>query len=111
MARRETKRDEPLCEPEISEVRANYHYGNYMRSLGSCKKSIIEPPPTPGLRRELSRRDEKQITGSKQIKRIPAELDPSGLPAGSGFGFEWRWRDTTGNLSKPIFDQIRVLMK
>jgi hypothetical protein len=48
---------------------------------------------------------------SKQIKRTPAEVDLSGLPAGSGFGFELRLRDTTANPSKPILDQIRVSMK
>lgn len=45
---------------------------------------------------------------SKQIKRIPAELDLSGLPAAEGFGFELRIKDTTANVSKPILDAVRV---
>ncbi len=48
---------------------------------------------------------------SKQVKRIPAELDLSGLPAALGFGFEIRLRDTTRNPSKPILDRVRVSMQ
>ncbi len=48
---------------------------------------------------------------SKQIKRTPAELDLSGLPAANGFGFELRLKDTTENPSKPILDQVHVWVK
>lgn len=45
---------------------------------------------------------------SKQIKRNPAKLDLTGLPAATGFGFELRFKDTTQNPSKPILDSVRV---
>lgn len=45
---------------------------------------------------------------SKRIKRNPAELDLSGLPASDRFGFELRIRDTTSNPSTPILDAVRV---
>ena len=48
---------------------------------------------------------------SKQIKRTPAELDLSNLPAASGFGFELRLADTTKNPSKPILDRVRISLK
>ncbi len=48
---------------------------------------------------------------SKQIKRTPAELDLSSLPAARGFGFELRLTDTSKNPSKPILDQISISMK
>lgn len=48
---------------------------------------------------------------SKQIKRIPAEVDLSGLPAAVGFGFELRIKDTTANPSIPILDSVRISLK
>ena len=45
---------------------------------------------------------------SKQIKRIPAELDLSELPPAYGIAFELRLTDTTGNASKPILDAVRI---
>lgn len=48
---------------------------------------------------------------SKQIKRLPAELDLSGLPAAHAFGFELRIRDTTSNPSMPVLDRIHISMK
>ena len=43
---------------------------------------------------------------AKQVKRIPAELDLSGLPAGFRFQVELRLSDSTDNKSKPIIDQL-----
>lgn len=48
---------------------------------------------------------------SKQIKRVPAELDLSGLPAAAAFGFELRLKDTTANESMPVLDRISVTME
>jgi len=45
---------------------------------------------------------------SKQIKRNPAELDLTGLPAAEGFGFELRIKDTTSNPSTPILDAVHI---
>lgn len=45
---------------------------------------------------------------SKQIERIPAEMDLSGLPAARGFGFELRIKDTTSNPSLPVLDSVRI---
>lgn len=45
---------------------------------------------------------------SKQVRRIPAALDLSKLPAAQGFGFELRLTDTTGNPSMPILDSVSV---
>ena len=45
---------------------------------------------------------------SKQIACSPASMDLSDLPAGFGFGFEFRARDTTENASKPIIDSITI---
>lgn len=45
---------------------------------------------------------------SKQVKRIPASIDLSQLPAGFGFSFEVRTEDTTDNKSKPILDSVRI---
>ncbi|MDP6358592.1 MAG: hypothetical protein QF473_25965, partial [Planctomycetota bacterium] len=45
---------------------------------------------------------------SKQIKRIPASMDLSGMPAGFGFCFEFRVEDTTKNNSKPILDSVSI---
>ncbi|MDB4339117.1 hypothetical protein OAA19_03300, partial [Rubripirellula sp.] len=52
------------------------------------------------------------ITGfSKQIKRIPASLNLSELPAGYGFQFEIRMTDSTTNRSKPILDKIELVFR
>jgi hypothetical protein len=45
---------------------------------------------------------------SKQIKRIPAEMDLAELPAAEGVGFELRVKDTTSNPSMPILDSVRI---
>jgi len=45
---------------------------------------------------------------SKQVKRIPASMDLSKLPAGYGFCFELRIEDTTANKSKPILDSLEI---
>nr|MBX2872211.1 hypothetical protein [Saprospiraceae bacterium] len=45
---------------------------------------------------------------AKQIKKIPAELDLSGLPDAYGFQFEVKITDTTENGSKPILDKLIV---
>ena len=45
---------------------------------------------------------------SKQIKRVPAEMDLSKLPAAHGLGFELRLTDTTANPSMPILDSVSV---
>ena len=43
---------------------------------------------------------------SKQVKRTPAELDLSDLPAGHGFQIELKLTDTTGNKSKPMIESL-----
>ena len=48
---------------------------------------------------------------SKQIKRIPAAMDLSKLPAGYCFCFELRLEDTTANQSKPMLDSIEIRFK
>ncbi|MBT3193793.1 MAG: hypothetical protein HN341_14695, partial [Verrucomicrobia bacterium] len=48
---------------------------------------------------------------SKQVKRIPASMELSGLPAGYGFCFELRLEDTTANKSKPMLDSIEISFK
>jgi hypothetical protein len=45
---------------------------------------------------------------SKQVKRIPASMDLSKLPAGYGFCFELRLQDTTANKSKPMIDSVEI---
>jgi hypothetical protein len=45
---------------------------------------------------------------SKQVKRIPASMDLSGLPEGFGFCFEFRVEDATENDSKPIIDRVSL---
>lgn len=45
---------------------------------------------------------------AKQIKRIPASMDLSKLPAGYGFQFEVRLIDTTENKSKPVLDKVEL---
>ena len=48
---------------------------------------------------------------SKQIKRIPAQLDLSELPDGFGFQVELKMDDTTENKSKPSIDRLTVSFK
>ena len=45
---------------------------------------------------------------SKQIKKTPAELDLSKLPAGFGFQIELRLTDSTENKSKPIIESMTM---
>ncbi len=45
---------------------------------------------------------------SKQVRRSPASIDLSGLPAGFGFSFEFRTMDTTENKSIPILDSVTI---
>ncbi|MEM6690848.1 MAG: hypothetical protein AAF664_15550 [Planctomycetota bacterium] len=45
---------------------------------------------------------------SKQIAKVPAELDLSSLQAGYGFQIELRLTDTTENKAKPIIDKIEL---
>ena len=45
---------------------------------------------------------------SKQVKRIPAELDLSKLPEGFGFQVELKIEDSTENKSKPIIEALSV---
>ena len=45
---------------------------------------------------------------SKHIKKTAAELNLQGLPAGTGFGFELKLKDTTANKSKPIIDRVQL---
>ncbi|NRD20700.1 hypothetical protein HNV08_11625 [Winogradskyella eckloniae] len=45
---------------------------------------------------------------AKQIGKVPAQLDLSGLPKGYGFQFEVKIKDTTDNESKPILDIVEV---
>ncbi|MDF7801261.1 hypothetical protein P4C99_17415 [Pontiellaceae bacterium B1224] len=45
---------------------------------------------------------------SKQIAKIPAQMDLSGLPEGYGFQFEIRLSDATDNEAKPIIDAVSV---
>ncbi len=45
---------------------------------------------------------------SKQVKRNPASIDLSKLPAGFGFSFEIRTEDATTNDSKPILDTVTL---
>ena len=45
---------------------------------------------------------------SKQVKRHPAALDLSGLPAGFGFQVEVKLIDTTENKSKPMLEALQL---
>ncbi|QDV51365.1 glycoside hydrolase family protein [Gimesia fumaroli] len=45
---------------------------------------------------------------SKHVKRTPAKLDLTSLPAGYGFGFELKLKDTTENKSKPMIDKVTL---
>lgn len=45
---------------------------------------------------------------AKQVKRTPAELDVSALPAGYGFQVELKLDDTTENQSKPMIEELTL---
>lgn len=60
---------------------------------------------------EVKERYEPIVGFSKQIKRIPASLDLSGLPAGFGFCFEFRVTDTTENSSAPAMDKVTLFFQ
>lgn len=45
---------------------------------------------------------------AKQIKRVPASMDLSALPAGYGFCFELNIEDATANQSKPLLDSLEI---
>ena len=45
---------------------------------------------------------------AKQIKRIPAKIDLTGLPEGFGFQVELKLTDTTENKSKPILESLQL---
>ena len=48
---------------------------------------------------------------SKQVERIPAQLNFPDLAEGYGFQFEVKMIDTTENESKPILDKVIVLFE
>ena len=48
---------------------------------------------------------------AKQVKKIPAQLDLSGLPAGFGFQIEVKVEDSTENKSKPMIEGIELDFK
>ncbi|MDW7691201.1 hypothetical protein R9C00_19385 [Flammeovirgaceae bacterium SG7u.111] len=48
---------------------------------------------------------------AKQVERIPAQLDLSGLPKGFGFQFEVKIHDSTENKSKPTLDKVVISFK
>lgn len=45
---------------------------------------------------------------ARLVETAPASLDLSSLPAGLGFGFEFRTEDKTNNESQPILDRIEM---
>ena len=45
---------------------------------------------------------------SKQIAKVPAQMDLSQLPEGYGFQFEIKISDTTENESRPILENVVV---
>ena len=45
---------------------------------------------------------------AKQVKKVPATMDLSGLPACFGVQFEVKITDTTKNKSKPMIDKVTV---
>ncbi len=45
---------------------------------------------------------------AKQVARTPAQADVSTLPAGFGFQFEVKIKDTTENESKPVLDKVTL---
>jgi len=47
-------------------------------------------------------------TLSKHVERTPAKIDLSKLPAGFGYGFEFRVTDMTENKSKPMMDRVTI---
>lgn len=46
---------------------------------------------------------------AKQISKTPAEIDLSDLPAGFGFGFEFKTIQTTDNGILPVMDKITMI--
>ncbi|NIL96731.1 MAG: hypothetical protein GTO53_04720 [Planctomycetales bacterium] len=48
---------------------------------------------------------------SKQIRRTPAAMALSSLPAGYGFAFECRVEDTTEHASKPLLDRVTLFFE
>lgn len=48
---------------------------------------------------------------SKQVKRIPAQLDLAELPEGYGFQIELKIIDTTENKSKPMIESVELIFK
>ena len=48
---------------------------------------------------------------SKQVKRTPAAIDLTGLPAGYAFHADLKISDTTENKSKPIIESLRLSFK
>ena len=48
---------------------------------------------------------------SKQVKKTPAQLDLSELPAGFGFQIELRLTDETENASKPLIESIELKLE
>lgn len=48
---------------------------------------------------------------SKQVKKTPAQLDLSDLPAGFGFQIELRLTDETENASKPLIESIELKLE
>lgn len=48
---------------------------------------------------------------AKQIERVPAAIDLSGLPAGYGFSFEYRFTDMADNDAAPVMDTVTVFFQ
>ena len=48
---------------------------------------------------------------SKQVRRIPAQMDVSSLPEGYGFQIELKMTDTTENKSKPMIESISLTLE
>jgi len=46
---------------------------------------------------------------AKHVKKTPAKIDLSDVPAGHAFGFELRMIDATANKSKPMIDRATLL--
>ena len=47
---------------------------------------------------------------SKQVAKTPAQVDLASLPAGFGFQFEVKLKDTTENKSKPILEKVELIL-
>jgi len=48
---------------------------------------------------------------SKQVAKIPARIDLTGLPGGFGFQVELRITDTTENASKPLVESLQLALQ